>query len=203
MVAALLAASFGLSATTSASAACVPDGALFDDDFAYMDGSWGNPDDQFFVKDGALVIKGSRGQVNFSTRNEGANVCVDVTVTDAPDPLNSPAGVVFWWKDWDNYYYVLSWTDGGVEARRVLKGADSVIFTTGVEAVKLGLGQTNQIELRLKPKDATLFINGAEVKRFKGVQPKDGGAIGVIATSPKNKPATFVFDNLVVSAPAQ
>lgn len=199
----LLAAAVGFSATSPVGAACSPDHALYTDDFEYMDASWGEPDDKFFVKDGALMVKAWRSQVNFSTQNEGADVCIDVTVTDAPDALNSPAGLIFWWKDWDNFYYLFSWTDGGFEVRRVLKGKVSVVFTTGVEATKLGVGQTNNLELRLKPKDATIFMNGVEVKRFKGVQPKGGGSIGIIATSPEDKPATFAFDNLVVSALSQ
>lgn len=195
------AVAFGCQAT-SAEAACDPNNVLFTDDFEFLDTSWGEADDQFFVKDGALTIKAWRSQVNFSTQNEGGHVCVDVTVTDAPDVHNSPAGLIFWWKDWDNFYYAFSWTDGGVEVRRVVKGKVSVVFTTGVEAIKQGVGQTNSMELRLKPKDATLYINGAEVKRFKGVPPKGGGAIGIMASSPEAKPATFAFDNLVVSAPA-
>jgi hypothetical protein len=200
---AVIAGFIGLFDANPADAACDPKNALFSDDFDFLDASWGDADDMFFVRDGALMVKAWRSQVNLSTKTEGGNVCVDVTVTDAPDALNSPAGLIFWWKDWDNFYYVFSWTDGGLEVRRVLKGKVSIVFTTGVESTKLGIGQTNTMELLLKPRDATLFINGAEVKRFKGVQPKGGGVIGLIASSPEDKPATFAFDNLVVSAPAQ
>jgi hypothetical protein len=75
------------------------------------------------------------------------------------------------------------------------------VFTTETLALKKGVGETNQIELQLKPRDATIIINGTQVQRFKGIQPKDGGVVGVSATSPQDAPATFKFDNFMVSLP--
>jgi hypothetical protein len=182
-------------------AQCDPNTAVFEDEFEFMDPSWGDADDNFFVEDGALVIKTQREQVNFETKNQGANVCVDATIVEAPAPDNSPVGLIFWWQDWDNYYYLLNWSNGGSEIRRVLKGKDETLFSLGTLALKKGIGQTNSIELRLRPKDATVLFNGTEVKRFKGTQPQDGGVVGVIGLSPEDKPATFKFDNFVVSPP--
>jgi len=193
-----------LLAASPAFAECDPDNALFEDDFEFLDPSWGEPADGFFVEDGALVIKGYWGQANVATRNEGANVCVDMTIVDAPVPDNSPIGLVWWWENWDNYYYLFYWADVSyVEVRRVVKGQGETLFSFETLALKKGVGQTNQIELRLKPKDATILINGTEVKRFKGKQPKGGGSIGVYASSPEDKPATYKFDNLIVSTPAE
>jgi len=197
-----LAFAFGLAVAASpALAECNPDNALFEDNFEFMDVSWGEPDENFSVEDEALLVKGWREQVNFTTQNEGANVCVDATVVDAPKPANSPMGLVFWWADWDNFYYLWVWPDGGLEVRRVFKGKPTTVFTTETLALKKGVGETNQIELKLKPRDATVIINGTKVQRFKGIQPKDGGVIGVTATSPSDAPATFKFDNFIVSVP--
>jgi hypothetical protein len=92
-------------AVSPAAAECNSDNALFEDDFELLDVSWGEPDDSLFVEDEALLVKGSRQQVNFSTQNQGApHVCVDATVVDASNPANSPMGLIFWWQDWDNYY---------------------------------------------------------------------------------------------------
>jgi hypothetical protein len=150
-----------------------------------------------------LTVKGWAGRVNFSTLNQGANVCVDTTIVDAPQIDSSPIGIVFWWQDWENFYTMYYWADGYVEVRRVVGNAESVLFGLESLALKKGVGQTNQIELDLKAKDATILINGTEVKRFRGVQPKDGGVIGVYAISPEDKAATFTYDNLIVSAPSQ
>jgi len=189
-------------AAQPAAAECNPDNALFEDDFAFLDVSWGEPDDSLFVEDEALLVKGARQQVNFSTQNQGAtHVCVGATVVDAANPANSPMGLIFWWQDWDNYYYVWFWPDGGLEVRRIFKGKASTVFTTETLALKKGVGATNHIELDLQPRDATIIINGTEVQRFRGIEPKDGGVIGISATSPEDAPAAFKFDNFIVTVP--
>ncbi len=189
-----------LLAASPAVADCNPDNALFDDDFEFLDPSWGDPDDNYFVEDGVLVIKGFGGHANLSTKNQGADVCVDTTIAAAPAPDVSPIGLVWWWENWDNYYYLFYWADTTyVEVRRVVKGKEETLFGMETLALRKGVGQTNRLELRLKPKDVTLIINGTEVKRFKGKQPQDGGSIGVYGSSPEDKPATYKFDNFIVS----
>ncbi len=195
-----IALALGLAVAASpAVAACNPDEALFEDEFDFLDVSWGESDDNLYVEDGALVVKEYGGIVNFSTRNEGANVCIDMTIADASNIANSPIGLVFWWQDWDNYYSMFVWADGWVEVRRIVNGKQTTIFTEETLALKKGVGETNSVELDLKSKDATIVINGTEVKRFKGRQPKDGGVIGVYGISPEAEPATFTFDNFVVN----
>jgi hypothetical protein len=54
----VLAAIFGLLLTAGpAVAGCNPDTAIFEDDFEFMDVSWGEPAEKFYVEDGALVAK--------------------------------------------------------------------------------------------------------------------------------------------------
>ncbi len=194
---------FGWLLATPAFAQCSTDNAIFEDEFEFLDATWGDPDDSFFVEDGSLEIKGWAAHVNFATKNDAADVCVDVTIADAPAPDNTAAGIVFWWADWDNYYYLYYWDDGSMVVRRVVKGKETDLFWVTTLAIKKGVGATNKFELKLRPKDATILINGTEVKRFKGAAPKDGGVIGFQAGSPDDKPATFKYDNLVVSPPAE
>jgi hypothetical protein len=185
-------------------AECDPDNAIFEDDFEFLDASWNTPSDAFFVEDGALIIKSFWGNINPQTHNEEANVCLDTTIVEAPVPDQSPIGVVWWWENWDNYYYLFYWADSDwIEVRRFVKGQPVSVASVQSLALKQGAGQTNHIELRLKPKDATLFINDTEVMRFKGKPPKGGGSIGVYASSPEDNPATFSFDNVIVSAPSE
>lgn len=186
-------------AASPVAAACNPDEALFEDEFDFLDVSWGESDDNLYVENEALVVKEYGGIVNFSTRNEGANVCIDMTIADASNIANSPIGLVFWWQDWDNYYSMFVWADGWIEVRRIVNGKQTTIFTEETLALKKGVGETNSVELDLKPKDATIFINGTKVKRFKGRQPKDGGVVGVYGISPEAEPAKFTFDNFVVN----
>jgi hypothetical protein len=75
-----------LLAANPAAAECNPDNAIFEDDFEFMDASWGQPNENVFVEDGALVVKGGWGQVNFQTTSEAADFCVDTTIVEAADP---------------------------------------------------------------------------------------------------------------------
>jgi hypothetical protein len=191
---------FGWLLATPAVADCSPDNAVFEDEFDFLDGSWGDATDDFYVEDGALIMKPGSWHVNFSSKNDGAtDYCVDLTIADAPEPDSDPIGLIFWWQDWDNYYYLLQWAQGSVAVRRVIKGKSTDLFGADSLAIKKGVGQTNHYELKLRPKDATLLINGTEIKRFKGVQPAGGGVVGLVGLSSDEKPATFKFDNFVVS----
>jgi len=197
------AAILGLLITASpAFAECDIDNAIFDDDFTFLDPSWGTASDTFGVEDQALVIRGNWGNVNFSTQSEAANVCADLKIVNAPDPDYSPIGLVWWWQDWDNYTYLFYWSNAAyIEVRRLVKGQSQTLLSSDTLALKTGVGETNHIEVQLRPKDATIFINGTQVTRFKGKPPKGGGSVGVYGSSPDAKPATFAFDNLVVSPP--
>ncbi len=188
----------------TARADCNPDNAIFQDDFEFMDGSWGDPTDRFYVEDEAMVVKDWAEQINSTTQNQGANVCVDMTAVEVPKPEESPLGLIFWWQDWDNFYYAWYWTNSGtVAVNRVVKGKVQNVLQIDTLAVKKGVGATNHFEIDLRAKDATLFINGTQVTRFKGVQPKDGGIVGLIALSADGAPGTFKFDNLIVSEPSE
>ncbi len=195
---------FGLVlAASPAAAECDPDTSIYEDEFDFMDPSWGDPDDSLYVEDDKLVIHSYTSVVNFNTLNKGGNVCVDMTIADATKIANSPIGLIFWWKDWDNYYSLFIWADGWIEVRRKVNGEQKALFTEEVPlALKSGVGETNNVELKLNPKDATIIINGTEVKRFKGRPPAEGGVVGFYGVSPEDAPATFTFDNFVVNETA-
>lgn len=192
-----------LLAASQAAADCNPDTAIFEDDFEFLDGSWTQSTDKIYVEDGVLVLK-NWGQVNFQTQSEAANVCVDATIVEAPDPESSSANILFWWEDWDNYYQLKYWISTFLEVRRIVKGKALTLYTSEkTPALKAGLGQTNHIELQLRPKGMTVFVNGTEITRLKSKAPKDGGVIGLAAWANDDKPMTGAFDNFVVSEPAE
>jgi hypothetical protein len=175
-------------------AECDPDNVIFEDDFEFFDVTWGQPSETVFVKDGGLLIKEGWGQVNFSTRADEADVCVDITILEAADLNESPATIIFWWKDWDNYYEMMYWATGGYVVDRIRNARPTrIIEYVEKDAIKKGLGQTNNFQLRLRPKDATIIANGTELARFKGQAPREGGAIGFRSY------ALSKYDNLFVS----
>ena len=184
-------------------AECNLETSIFDDDFEFLDGSWAQPTDKIYVEEGVLVLK-DWGQVNLQTSSVAADVCVDATIVQAPDPDVSPVQLLFWWKDWDNYYRLMYWAHGYLEIRRLLKGKDLTLYFSPdvTAALKQGIGETNHIELQLRPKDMKALVNGTQVTRLKAKPPKDGGAIGFSAWGSEGKPMVATFDNLVVSEPA-
>jgi hypothetical protein len=202
---ALAAAGMGLLfAASPAAAECNPDTALFSDDFEeFLDATWGDADEGMQVADGVLVVKSYRGQVNFATTGKDLNACMDMTIVEAPDQEYTSGGFIFWWTDWDNYYYMNYWPNGLVNISRVVKGKTMFLIDANPTNIKKGLGQTNSLEIDLKGKTATLLVNGAVASRFKGIPPKDGGPIGFVAYGAEGKPSTFKIDNFVVSEPDQ
>jgi hypothetical protein len=193
-----------LLAANPAAAECNPDNAIFEDDFEFMDASWGQPNENVYVEDGAFVIKGSWGQVNLQTTSEAADYCVDTTIVESADPDGTGAFLIFWWQDWENYYSVGYWGNGTFQVDRMLKGKwANVTVVQSAAAIKPGVGQTNSFELKIRPKDVTVFVNGTQVSRFKGKPPKGGGPVGFQAFESEGKPAIVNFDNLVVSEPSE
>ena len=68
-----MAAAFALALSVAAGpafAACDSDNAIFEDDFEFMDVSWGAPSEAVFVEDGSLIIDENMGIVNFLTRTK-------------------------------------------------------------------------------------------------------------------------------------
>ena len=192
------------SGATPAAAECKADTALFSDDFSdFLDPTWGDADEGMYVEDGALVLKSDRAKVNFATNSQDVNACVDTTIVDAPVPDYTSVGMVFWWTDWDNYYYLNYWPSGLVNINRVVKGKASFLVAANPTKLNKGVGQTNSLELDLKGKTATLLVNGQVATRFKGLPPKNPGPIGFVAYGGDGKPSTFKFDNFVVNDTSQ
>jgi hypothetical protein len=187
-----------LVAATPALAECDPETALFDDDFEFLDPSWAQANDNLYTEDGVLVIK-QYSIVNGATTSAAADVCADMTIAEVADANVSPAGLVWWWENWENYYVLYYWANSPyVEIRRVIKGKEQTLVSMETLALKQGVGETNHIELNMRPKSITVFINGTEVTRFKARPPKEGGLIGFSGGT-----GTYQFDNFVVNEAAE
>jgi hypothetical protein len=131
---------------------------------------------------------------------EDVSICVDATVVQTDNEGGSSAAILFWFADWDNLYLFEVYPTGGFDVERLSKGKWLLpVPYTETLAIKKGAGQVNQIELQLKGKQGTMFINGTQVGQFKGVPPKDGSKLGLAAVSPAEGTATVKFQNFMVS----
>ena len=92
-------------------------------------------------------------------------------------------------------------SDGDVVIEKFLKDRRVTLGSFKTPTLKKGAGQTNHLELRLKEKGGTLFINDSEVARFKSKKPKGEHWIGILAASADaRRPTVFKFDNFVMNA---
>jgi hypothetical protein len=198
---------FGLAIAGPAAAACDSANALFEDNFESLDSSWGAPDDAVSAKDGSLVLKPAAGYWRFvpseSDLYQDVSVCVDATIAAAPKEDASSLGILFWFADWNNVYIFEYYATGAFAVERLSKGKWLLpVPYTENPAIKKGVGQTNQLEVKMKGKQATIFINGTQVAQFKGVAPPDGGKVGLAGVSPAEGVATYKFQNFIVSEPS-
>ena len=199
---------FGLAIAGPAAAACDSANALFEDNFESLDPVWGAADNGMSAKDGSLVLKPAAGYWRFvpseSDLYQDVSVCVDATIAATPkEDGASSLGILFWFADFNNLYIFEYYATGGFDVERLSKGKWLLpVPYTENPAIKKGAGQTNQMEVKMKGKQATIFINGTQVAQFKGVAPPDGGKVGLAAQSPAEGVATYKFQNFIVSEPS-
>ncbi|MFA4902363.1 MAG: hypothetical protein WC600_06415 [Desulfobaccales bacterium] len=179
---------------------------VFEDKFTSLDPAWGSPSAVVNVKDGKLVITPEKNTTQ--TILNQANVLPNdmeasysLTFVKAPAP-SWGSGLVFWAKDYDEYYAVLINAEGwfGVQ-RHVAKRYLLPVAWRESDAIKKGDGAENQVKVVTKGKQATVFINGKEVVTLNGQPPEGGSLIGFKAASGPEGSNTVAFASLIVSQP--
>ena len=58
-----------------------------------------------------------------------------------------------------------------------------VVPRTMSDAIKKGIGAVNELQVVLNNNTGLFYINGVQVREFRGQPPKNGGAIGLYAHS--------------------
>ncbi len=184
--------------------ACNGSKILFDDDFSMHDPSWGALTEQFEIKGGKATVKPppNRAQVQLNTgfAFEEADICVTVTAIEVADPKAAHAGLIFWAKDYDNYYVFQIASNGLYNVARRLGGKwVSTIARSESDAIKQGPNQSNALRLTFKGQTVVLAINGKEVTRFRAQAPDGPSFIGVYAESQSVSADNWQFTNLKVT----
>lgn len=185
---------------------CWAGNVVFEDKFTTLDPAWGSPSAVLNVKDGKLVITPEKNttqtilnQSNVIPNDMEASYSLSFIKAMAP---TWGSGLVFWAKDYDEYYAVLINAQGwfGVQ-RHVANRYLLPVAWRESDAVKKGEGAENQVKVVTKGKQATIFINGKEVITLSGQPPEGGSLIGFKAASGPEGANTVAFSNLVVSQP--
>jgi hypothetical protein len=181
-------------------------GMILGDDFSILDPAWGAPSDWMSLRDGQLSYSFEPSQ-SVTSLNLGAIVTgdMDMTVTarttgEVGDVNNdAAAGLVFWAKDYANFYMLQVMDDGTmIVFRRV---GDRWLTPMAVKevpaAAKFDLTAGAELRVVTSGRRATLFINGVEVGVISGQPPANESSIGLYAQSGDAAGATL-FDNLTI-----
>ena len=178
---------------------------LYEDDFTNLDPSWGTPGDILSVKDGKLVLKPAlnttQSVLNQSNVFDDADIQVEVTLS-AGDPVVA-GGLIFWAKDYTNFYCLCIDANGSFKISHFVTDRWlTPVGWTESDAVKKGVGQANKLRVVTKGRQATAFINDQQVITINGQPPQGGGCVGVSGGSAQDSQNTWQFANLRVIATA-
>jgi hypothetical protein len=192
-------------AITGVALECQAGALVFEDKFATMDPAWGSPTDRQFVKDGVFVIQpeASRGWYVLNQANlfNEADIQCKVRVAKTEDQGHG-GGIVFWAKDYSDYYALLIAPSGWFTVTRWTGGRFlAPVAWRETDAVKKGVGEWNELRVVAKGNEAKITINGKEVITFKGQPPPGGWLVGLRGNSPDKSEARWEFSDLKVFQP--
>jgi glucose/mannose transport system substrate-binding protein len=176
---------------------------LYEDSFTSLDPSWGTPGERLSVKDGKLTLKPAlnttQSILNQSNVFDDADMTVEISMP-AGD-ANVPGGLVFWAKDYTDFYCLCIDATGHFKISRYVtdRWLQPVAWTEN-EAVKKGIGQVNKLRVVTKAHQGTAYINDKQVTIFNGQPPPGGGCVGISGGSAENSQNTWQFANLRVIA---
>jgi ABC-type phosphate transport system substrate-binding protein len=178
---------------------------LYEDDFTNLDPSWGTPGDILSVREGKLVLKPAlnttQSVLNQSNVFDDADIEVQVALSSG-DPV-VPAGLIFWAKDYSNFYCFSIDANGSFKVSHFV--VDRWLVPAGwteSPAIQKGIGQPNKLRVVTKGRQATAYINDKEVITINGQPPQGGGCVGISGGSGQDSQNTWEFASLRVIANA-
>jgi hypothetical protein len=179
---------------------------LFEDKFATMDPSWGASSAIMNVKDGKFVITPEKNTTQ-TILNQANVLPNDMEASFTMTFLQVPAptwgsGLVFWAKDYDEYYALLINSQGWFAVQRHVANRYLLpVAWRQSDAIKKGEGAENQVKVACKGNQAAIMINGKEVISVNGQPPQGGSLIGLKVASGPEGANSVGFGNLEVTQP--
>jgi len=179
---------------------------LFEDKFTALDPAWGAAGPIMDVKDGKLIItpEMSTSQTVLNQGNvfpNDAEGSFAMTFVKAPAP-GWGSGLVFWARDYNEYYAVLMNPEGWFAVQRYVAGRYLLpVAWRESDAIKQGEGAENQVKVVTKANKATVFINGKEVISLSGQPPQGGTLIGFKVASGPEGSNSVAFSNFQLVQP--
>jgi glucose/mannose transport system substrate-binding protein len=178
---------------------------LYEDDFTNLDPSWGTPGAILSVKEGRLVLEPAlnttQSVLNQSHVFDDADIEVQVILSSG-DPI-VPAGLIFWAKDYSNFYCFNINVNGSFKISHfVIDRWLTPVGWTDSPAINKGIGQSNKLRVLTKGRQAIAYINDKEVITINGQPPQGGGCVGISGGSAQDSQNTWEFASLRVISTA-
>ena len=179
---------------------------LFEDKFTSLDPSWGAPGPMMDVKEGKLIITPEKN-TSQTVLNQANVLPNDMEGSFAMTFVKSPApswgsGLVFWARDYNEYYAVLINPEGWFAVQRLVAGRYLLpVAWRESDAIKKGEAAENQVKVATKGNKATISINGKDVITLSGQPPEGGSLVGFKVASGPEGANTVAFSNFQVVQP--
>jgi len=185
--------------------ACKGRKTLFSDDFREVDASWAIEGDAISVDDGRAKIK-ANPDAGYRVLYGGAlfddaDMCVTIRMpNDVAQPAKASAGIIFWARDYSNYYVFEMAANGLVTLQRLVRGAwIDIIDWRPIEGLSTGSGARNVLRVTTSGNLITTYVNDTKIGSVRGQPPEGGGKIGLRSESEEAKRDAWKFSDLKVT----
>ncbi|WP_421722828.1 hypothetical protein [Bauldia sp.] len=187
-------------------AACQGTTILYQDGFERLQPTWGSETDFFRVVDNQLEVRPPSDTYYWSANSanlyDDIDMCVTMTTLAEGDPLESKAGLVFWYTDVNNFYVFELAPNGKASVWRRQRGKWlPQVEWRDAEGANQGDGAINELRVTTLGSQAIFYVNDQQFEKIEGTPPDNGQQIGIFAASPPDGVAAFGFDNLTVTKP--
>jgi hypothetical protein len=176
--------------------ACGNGAVQFADDFKTPDPGWIH-NDLAKIGSGAAIllppVNAGLGLYNATYIFSDADVCAQIKFSDFTKPEQLSGGLMFWRTDSDSYYTFNIYPSGTWVIERKVGSRWIVISSGNSEAIKKGVGDVNDVEVRLSGNTSTGYVNGTKVATFNGQPPDGGGLFGLFGASENERTNTWEF----------
>jgi len=177
----------------------------FFDNFSPPDPGWGAAGSTYFFEDGEMVLKPKASSVEpwiyqpmvFGNATGCSQIQSPHQLDNSQD--NSRGGLIFWAKDYDNYYVSEIFTDGTYSLWRRAAGKWIAVVPRAKESsIRSGPDAINQMTIRTAANVATLLVNDTKLVDVWGQPPRKGGAVGLFAESDASHEDSWRFSKIAV-----
>lgn len=171
--------------------ACEGSEILFEDKFEDNLCGWPCSPNRGKVEDGKFTLRPKEGPYNYSSILPSyffgdADVCVRFRFAKIAEGSNMAAGLLFWAENYKNNYGIKVYSNGKISIYREKDDKNSYMkVIKDAPEVKKGVGGENLIRATIVGSVVTLYVNGAEVHKFRAQKPGKESKIGLYVQGDK------------------